>query len=87
MILIVCCFLGRSRSRSAERRSERRPSRERPDSTRRRSRERGGGGNDRGGGGNDRGSGRRTGNFRGENETQGNNGHTPSDTFGINDAY
>ena len=64
---------GRTRSRSAERRTERRSSRERQDSTRRRSR--------------DRGSGRRTGNPRPENEPHSNNGHAPHDTFGINEAY
>ncbi|CAF3875739.1 unnamed protein product [Adineta steineri] len=66
----------RTRSRSAERRSERRPSRDRQDSSRRRSRER------------ERGGGRRTGNFRGENEPHNNNGNgPPHDTFGINEGY
>ncbi len=72
-INLLFLYLGRTRSRSNERRSDRRSSRDRQDSSRRRSRER------------DRGS-RRTGNYRGENDLH-NNGNGPHDTFGITDAY
>jgi hypothetical protein len=69
-------YLGKSRSRSAERRPERRTSRDRQDSTKRRS------SRDR-----ERDRGRRTGNFRAENDLHNNNGNGPHDTFGTNDTY